>query len=158
MMKLIRLMCVFLSLVLQFRSRRSSARRVWRERCVTASVLTPLCTHTLAWQPDTHSWSRMAPVYVMIPQKHTHHVTLFVDISDLYELRWRCKCLSPPSLLSLLASCASSWRVTTAWRFWRRHTRHRNTRSWSSFGPALVRTGQRSDAFKSFVKIHYIKF
>lgn len=78
MMKLIRLVCVFLSLVLQFRSRRSSARCVWRERCVTASVLTPLCTHTLAWQPDTHSWSRMAPVYVMIPQKHTHTPCYFV--------------------------------------------------------------------------------
>lgn len=87
-------MCVFLSLALQFRSRRSSARCVWRQRCVTASVLTPLCTHTLAWQPDTHSWSRMEPVYVLIPQKHTHHVTLFVEISDLYKLSDRLLSLS----------------------------------------------------------------
>lgn len=63
-------MCVPVS-VLQFRSRRSSARCVWRERCVTASVLTLLYTHTLAWQPDTHSWSWMEPAYVK--KKNTIH-------------------------------------------------------------------------------------
>lgn len=62
--------CVSVS-VLQFRSRRSSARRAWRDRCVTASVRTPLCTHTLAWQPDTHSWSWTEPAYVILAKNWT---------------------------------------------------------------------------------------
>lgn len=42
------------------------------------------------------------------------------------------------SFQSRLASCASSWPVTTESRFLPRHTHRRNTLSWSSFDPALV--------------------
>lgn len=81
------------SVCLQFRSRRSSARCVLPERCVTVFVLTLLYTHMLAWQPDTHSWSWMEQAYVKkqktktntiyqrtgrlgdIAEEYTHHVT-----------------------------------------------------------------------------------
>lgn len=132
--------------------------------CVAGALRDGLCAYTAL-----HTHARMAAGHTLLvtdgasvrnDTTETHAPCYFV--CRHFRFVWiKVKVLmflSPPSLLSLLASCASSWRATTAWRFWRRHTRHRNTRSWSSFGPALVRTGQRSDAFKSFVKIHYITF
>lgn len=49
---------------------------------MTASVLTLLYTHMLAWQPDTHSWSWTEAAYVHVGrlgdtvEKHTHSVAI----------------------------------------------------------------------------------